>query len=205
MESKQFTKVIDMDKKTYLVAGLVAVAVAGFGAFTIITTPTHSFSSGTIAGESLNISYLSTTADQVAVVDVASISAAEWSTDDGERPDEVTASDLRGIHRDADLSIQEELRGDFAQSVEIELPGGKIQENPIQTFSHSNEFAPNLEEGERYVIFFKQHPDTGELFIATKFSVFQVTNGSITTHESDRYEQRTLTLDQVKSLVQRWR
>jgi len=196
---------MDMTRKTYLAAGLIVLAVAGFGAFNIITTPTHSFSSGTIAGETLNISYLSTTADHIAVVEVASISATEWSTEDGERPDEVTASDLRDIHRDADLDVQEEFRGDLSQSVEIELPGGKIQENPIQTFSHNDELAPELAEGEQYVVFFKQHPETGEIFIPTQFSVFQIVNGTITTHKSERYERRTLSLDQVRSLVQKWR
>lgn len=91
----------------------------------------------------LNPEYLVENSDTVVVAEVEDLGSSQWSTKDGERPEELSEST---IFHEVNLNSVRELKGDFEKKP-IRIEGGKIDDVALQ-----NEMAPEFFENETVLV-----------------------------------------------------
>lgn len=91
----------------------------------------------------LNPEYLVENSDTVVIADVEDLGSSQWSTEDGERPEDLSEAK---IFHEVNLNSVRELKGEFEEKP-IRIEGGKIDDVALQ-----NEMAPEFFENETVLV-----------------------------------------------------
>jgi len=132
--------------RNYLLFFSAFLLIIGTGGVVYFQNTITARTSSSYAASVYNLSAMAQQSDVVLLGSVDSLSEAKWPS--GQKPSQVSAEDVSGIYRAADLRRDEVLKGDFNSSVFLRVSGGRIGD-----YVSKSESSPSIETGTPSLMF----------------------------------------------------
>lgn len=138
-----------------------------------------------------NISYLANNSDLVVRGTVTEVHKSQWSTSDGERPEEI---DRNTIYHTVDVDVERTLMGEEVNNLTLRVSGGTVG-NSTMISSDS----PSFVEGDEAIMFVEYENGHYETF-GKAHGVFYI-SGDEAVRRKAPLEYRTVDLDRLSAEV----
>lgn len=138
-----------------------------------------------------NTSYLLENSDLVVKGTVIEVNDAEWTTDDGERPEEL---EDHSIYHTVDIDIEETLMGERKEKISLRVSGGTVGNTTM-----NSEDAPGFAEGDQAIIFIEKEDGHYEIFGASHGVFYLSGDEAVRRKAPEKY--RRVELNQLRSSV----
>ncbi len=134
-----------------------------------------------------NISYLANNSDLVVRGTVKEVHDSQWSTSDGERPEEIGRNT---IYHTADIDVERTLMGEEVDNLTLRVSGGTVG-----NLTMGSSDSPSFVEGDEAIMFVEYEKNHYELF-GKAHGVFYI-SGDEAVRRKAPAKYRTVDLDQL--------